>query len=89
MGISPCLIIKSSQNIFNFRERVEFEKTVVSKLECRDAAGITRKFYVAASEERRLQTFQHIQALFYFNSIPFSSKSVQGGCFHSIEEDKF
>lgn len=89
MGISPCLLIKSSQNIFNFKERVDLEKAVLPKLECRDAARFTRKFYVAASKERRLQTSQHIQALFYFNSIPFFSKSVQGVCFHSIEEDKF
>lgn len=82
-------IIKSSQNIFRFREKADFEEAVLSKLECTYAVGLTRKFYVATSEERGLQTSQPTQAPFYFNLIPFFSKSVQEVCFHSIEENKF
>lgn len=66
MGISLCLI-KSSQNIFNFREREDFEQAALSKLECSDVTGLTSKFYVT-SEEMGLQTNQPTQAPFYFFS---------------------
>lgn len=46
-----CLILKNSQNISNFRETEVFEKAVLSKLECKDAFDLSRKFYVATSEK--------------------------------------
>lgn len=89
MGVSLCFFIKSSKNIFNFRERADFKKAVLSKLKCRDTVHLKIKFYVATSEEKGLQTSQSTQAPFYFNSIPFFSKSAQEICLHSIKEDKF
>lgn len=46
-----CLILKKSQNIFNFKETEVFKKSVLSNFECKDAFGLSRKFYVATSEK--------------------------------------